>query len=143
MKKVLKNFMDEHGDIGKEFLPSIYKGYEKYYKKKLSDDERIAIDFTAGYMSSRLSGTIFIRDIVPLIRKSKIIFWMLIISIGLLISALSIIWTTVNIDSFEVFVILFLPALIGVSLSVLKGFKLWSEAKKNLAEAKKVEQEFQ
>ena len=141
MDENLQAFLSQTDEISKSYVKDILEGYKTHHTKEVSHDELSAITFTVGYMASRLGGTIFIQYIFPLIKRNKRIFWILIISIILLLLALLAVWFSLNINSFVIFLTLCLPAILGISLSSLKGLKIWSEAKRNLAEVKRIEQE--
>ena len=143
METELNKFLDKTKEFGASYWEDLVEAYKENYGKEIPEDIRIAMTVTLGYTTARISTQIFIQYIFPMMKKIKNYVLVIVVSSILLIMALILIWSTININSFTIFLMFIVPAIIGIFISLLKGYKWWSEAKKNLAEAKKIELEFQ
>ena len=143
MEKELTKFSDKILEIGSSYGEDLVEAYKETCGKEIPDDMKEAMEFTLGYTSARFSIQIFIEYIFPMIKKIRNYFLVIVVSFIFLIMALILIWSTIDINSFTIFLVFIVPSIIGIIISSLKGYKWWSEAKKNLAEAKKIELEIQ
>lgn len=137
------NYLKETKELGSSRLSRVIELHAKRFKVINEKETKQAIAFTGGYYASYFSAHIYADYIFPLIDKIRKYYYMLIASSFLLIVSILIILANVKYNTIKIFIFIILPALIGIGISILKGFKIWSEAKKNLAEAKKIEMEIE
>ena len=139
MKSNFGKFLDESREVCFSFVDEAINLYEANENETISDQEKRAINYACGFVGGAIIIETYKKYIYPLLKKSKIYLIISSISIILLLISFFVTWSNFNIQSFKFFTLFFFPALAGLLLSFLKALKIWSEAKKNLVEAKKIE----
>lgn len=140
-KKELGDFVKEFDNLGISYSKNIIKKFKENHEIKDQDGVVSAIMYTAGCYSVFYPIIIYIKYLNPLLVKIRNYFYLLFLSTTLLLISLLYILATINYNSIKILLFLIFPSLLGISISVLQGMKIWSETKKNFIEAKKLEKE--
>lgn len=141
-KKELPDFLEEFRIVGLFLSEEVIETYKKKYEIKDQDNSIfLAMLYTTGYLSTRYPGLIYTRYLNPLILKIRNYFYLLLSSTILLLISLIYILATINYNSIKILLVLIIPALVGISLSVLRIIKMIYEIKKISLENKKLEKE--
>jgi hypothetical protein len=126
-----------------QFLPVLLAvGMEQYDKQHGLKEEHVApAGFVAGCVAAVLTAAIYHAVITPLLRTLKRYAWLLTASLACLLVASGYLWAVGDAASFVFFAAIFFPGVIGVGLTLAKGWKTYAEGRKALAEARKIENE--
>ncbi|MDW5552291.1 hypothetical protein [Methanosarcina sp.] len=144
-KEKFSDFMEEFKQAGLyisgQAITKYIEDYEKENKNKVTIVRGML--YLAGYCSAAFPVLIYIKYVYPLFVKVKKYFYIAIVSIILLVISLIYILATISYNSIKILLFLIIPSLLGISYTILQGIKIWSEAKKNFIEAKKLEKELE
>jgi hypothetical protein len=129
--------------VEREFLPIVLAvGMEQYDKRHgLKEEHAAPAGFVAGCAAAVLTAAIYHAVIAPLVRSLKRYAWLLTASLACLLIAGGYLWVVGDAASFVYFAAIFFPGVIGVGLTLAKGWKTYAEGRKALAEARKIENE--
>ena len=136
------DFLVETSEFALEYLESGIDAYKREFDDNEPEEKTLsAMNFIGGYFTTVLSILIYENHISPLIAEIEKYYKLMIISFVLLLVAILLILVTVSLDVIQIFMFLVLPSIIGMAVATLKGIQIWSEIKKNLLQAEKMERE--
>lgn len=129
--------------VEQEFLPIVLAvGMEQYDRRHgLKEEHAAPAGFVAGCAAAVLTAAIYHAMIAPLVRTLRRYAWLLTASLACLLIAGAYLWALGDAASFAFFAAIFFPGVIGVGLTLAKGWKTYAEGRKALAEARKIESE--
>lgn len=129
--------------VEREFLPVLLAvGMEQYDKRHgLQAEHAAPAGFVAGCVAAVLTAAIYHAVIAPLVGTLRRYAWLLTASLACLLIAGGYLWVLGDAASFTFFAAIFFPGVIGVGLTLAKGWKTYAEGRKALAEARKIENE--
>ena len=107
----------------------------------LTKREEDFISRATSFGAGAISAWIMAHYLMPSRARARFMFIALIICTLLLLSLGTYCWFAIGFTYFKAFWVFWIPSLIGIMISTLKAFKMWSEARKYLAEARKAEAE--
>jgi len=110
-------------------------------KRDVSEEEENLIRTSAAFGAGSVTAWLISMHLMPAKARARFIFWALVCAIVLLASLGAYCWFVIGFNNFKTFWAFWVPSLIALGLSALKAFKMWTEARRNLAEARKAEAE--
>lgn len=135
--------MDSHIDkfahpVGQEAGIRAIESY-KNSDPNFRDEFSVPMMYASGYTAAWLAEAFAEEWIAPLKKKARLAIFAAMLAMTLLLVALGYGWSIMDIATFSRFLVAFVPGVVALIYSISKAYKTWAEAKKLLAEARRLE----
>lgn len=125
--------------IGVKAATHAVETYKKAEGARFRDSWRKPMMYASGFTAGHITKSLANKWIVPLRNRLRAAWIGLAVATILLVFAGSYLWYVLDFVTFLRFLVLFVPGIAALAFSIAKTYKIFTEARKTLAEARQLE----